>query len=148
MILHVSVLTDKLAAYTSLTSEFGEIVDLASTLIRPTNILIDREFIDHFQQGSLEHWQQGVQQLFSFFGGVIQPLYFTAIHCVDCSIKDRAVALLAENPWREGAWDSSVMARIARRKIGEVKATYHEDYEIEGLDPYPVTPPWNFVENE
>ena len=56
-----------------------------------------------------------VMGMFSFCTGLIQPLYMTAVRCRDARIMDEAVRLLETKPWRESAWDSKSMARIARR---------------------------------
>ncbi|KAL8739813.1 MAG: hypothetical protein Q9190_007418, partial [Brigantiaea leucoxantha] len=67
--------------------------------------------------GEDSHQQQQQQQIFSFFAGVIQPLYYTAIKSRDREVVHKAIELLETEPWREGAWDSAVMARIASRKV-------------------------------
>ena len=53
--------------------------------------------------------------IFAFVPGAIQPLYLTALHSVNAQMREEAITLLEENPWREGAWDSAVMAALARR---------------------------------
>ena len=59
--------------------------------------------------------------MFAFVSGVIQPLHMVADKCCDNSICVEAIELLEERPWREGAWDSAVMAKIARRKLQQGK---------------------------
>ena len=59
--------------------------------------------------------------MFAFYAGVIQPLYFTAVKCQNLSVCREAITLLASSPWREGAWDSATMARIAARRFQEVE---------------------------
>ena len=56
-------------------------------------------------------------QMFAFVAGAIQPLHLVAEKCVDSSLCHEAIALLEEKPWKEGAWDSTTMAAIARRKL-------------------------------
>lgn len=51
----------------------------------------------------------------SFLPGAIQPLFITAMRCEDPTLCETAVSMLEEVRWKEGAWDSAVMARIARR---------------------------------
>lgn len=68
--------------------------------------------------------------LFSFFAGIIHPLFVVAVNCRNLSASQEAVSLLSTTPWREGAWDSCSMARIAGRKILELQA---EGYYDEGL---------------
>lgn len=53
--------------------------------------------------------------LFAFVVGAIQPLYLTATRCVDPRMCEQAVRMLEQEPWREGAWNSIVMARLARQ---------------------------------
>ena len=55
--------------------------------------------------------------IFAFYSGLIQPLYVVAVKCTDLEICQEAVELLSESPWREGAWDSAVMANIALKEI-------------------------------
>ena len=57
--------------------------------------------------------------LFTFNEGIIQPLYFTAVKCQNSAIADEAIELLSSRPWRESAWDSSTMAKIAQRARAE-----------------------------
>ena len=54
-----------------------------------------------------------------FFLGIISPIYLTAIHCCDAEVRRAAIYMLENDPWKDGAWDSVAMARIARRKIRE-----------------------------
>ena len=62
--------------------------------------------------------------LFSFYAGIIRPLFYTATKCLNLRICREAIALLSASPWREGAWDSAAMARIAARRVQEVEETY------------------------
>ena len=59
--------------------------------------------------------------LFSFYAGVIQPLYILAINCENLHMCHEALELLSTNPWREGAFDSFSMAKIAGTKIQQLK---------------------------
>lgn len=59
--------------------------------------------------------------LFTFCAAVIQPLYLTAIKCRNLELCQEAINLLSSTPWREGAWDSATMARIARRKVQQLR---------------------------
>ena len=54
---------------------------------------------------------------FGFVLGVIQPLYLVATKCQDLALREEALVLLESRGWREGAWDSGVMAGLARRKV-------------------------------
>ena len=57
--------------------------------------------------------------LLAFVSGAIQPLYLTAVGCEDSAMCEMAVSMLENEPWREGAWNSAAMARIARRHMRE-----------------------------
>lgn len=91
--------------YASLDGSFNYIVSLATTLLRPVNVMLDTSVFPTSRQ------------LFMFKEGTIQPLYFTAIKCPNGKIRRKALSLLKAEPWREGAWDSAAMARIAERKV-------------------------------
>lgn len=71
--------------------------------------------------------------MFSFYTGIIQPLYVIAIHCRNLSVCREAVSLLSTSPWREGAWDSASMARIAERKIRQLQKEGYYDENRLGL---------------
>ena len=68
-------------------------------------------------------------ELFSFYAGVIQPLYMLAIYCRDLELCQGAVTLLEEKPWREGAWDSFSMAKMAKVKIEQRRDDGYYDEE-------------------
>ena len=59
--------------------------------------------------------------VFSYYAGVIQPLYMTAIQCTDVKVSREAIKLLSTSPWQEGAWDSARMAAMAERKVRQVE---------------------------
>ena len=52
-----------------------------------------------------------------FKPAIIHPLYFTAVKCRDGNTCWEAISLLSSRPWREGAWDSAAMAKIAERAL-------------------------------
>ena len=60
----------------------------------------------------------GLLPLFSFRTGFISPVFFVAQNAPDTNLRWRAVRILSERPWREGAWDSAAMAAIAERSLG------------------------------
>ncbi|KAL8878915.1 MAG: hypothetical protein Q9198_003372 [Flavoplaca austrocitrina] len=100
--------------------QFFQVVSLATFILRQTPEMPRRVMqIVHrnnrFAGGPEERNQ------FEFLVGLIQPLYFTAIKCRDKIIAQKAIHLLEGNPWREGAWDSAAMARIAKRKMKELE---------------------------
>ena len=53
-------------------------------------------------------------RIFAFVAGAIQPLYLVASQSPERKMREEALSLLETKPWREGAWDSRVMARLAR----------------------------------
>ncbi|KAL4895174.1 hypothetical protein BDV59DRAFT_174590 [Aspergillus ambiguus] len=67
------------------------------------------------QEESLE--AIGLLPLFSFRLSFIQPLFYVAQRSPDIQLRRRAVQLLCERPWREGAWDSFIMGSIAKRSL-------------------------------
>lgn len=91
--------------------EFRKIVALAKSVVGPMSDL------EHIVAAN--NSDKNPEPLFSFYIGVIQPLYFTAIKCRNLDICREAIALLSSSPWREGAWDSASMARIAARRLQE-----------------------------
>lgn len=93
--------------YRASKSDFNYIISMSTPLPRLNHTTTD--FTD-----SNSRWSGG---LFSFRSRFIFPLYFTATHCQDSEIQRKALSLLSTSPWREGAYDSAVMARIAERKI-------------------------------
>lgn len=99
-------------------SNFRNIVALARSVVGSTSDVVKLK-VEHMvganRRGS------NPAPMFSFYSGVIQPLYFTAIKCQNLDICQEAIALLSSSPWREGAWDSATMARIAARRVREDK---------------------------
>lgn len=58
---------------------------------------------------------------FSFYAGVVQPLYMVAVCCRNLEVAWEAVQLLRREPWKEGAWDSEAMAGIVERRVGQLR---------------------------
>ena len=104
--------------YGTFEAEFRHIVDLAKSVIGPTDdiVKLSVQHIVAANHGGVEPFP-----MFSFYAGVIQPLYFTAIKCQNVRVCREAIALLSSSPWREGAWDSATMARIAARRVQEIE---------------------------
>ena len=59
----------------------------------------------------------GLLPLFSFRHSFIQPLFYVAQNGPDMRLRQKAIQLLIEKPWREGAWDSFIMGSIAKRSL-------------------------------
>ncbi|KAL8798927.1 MAG: hypothetical protein Q9182_006274 [Xanthomendoza sp. 2 TL-2023] len=106
--------------YAQCMSHFWQIMSLATFILRQTPEMPRRVVQIVHANNQAEDTPYG-RRLFSFFAGLIQPLYFTAIKCREKVTAQKAVDLLEMEPWREGAWDSAAMAKIARRKIKELE---------------------------
>lgn len=107
--------------YRNCEAEFRLIVDLAKSVIGPMDAVM-RLGVQHIVTAN----NDGINPIpmFSFYAGVIQPLYHTAIKCQNLKVSREAITLLSSSPWREGAWDSATMARIAARRAQEVEEGY------------------------
>ena len=100
--------------------DYRSIVSLAKTVIRPMDSLVGARV-----QRIVAANNAGINPvaIFSFYAGVIQPLYMTAIQCTDVKVCREAIDLLSTPPWREGAWDSARMAKMAERKVRQLEKT-------------------------
>ena len=101
--------------YTKHELEFRRIIALAKAVVGP------RKDIERIVAANNS---KNPASVFSFYIGVIRPLYFTAIKCQNMDVCREAIALLSSSPWREGAWDSATMARIAARRVQQVEKGY------------------------
>jgi len=119
IMLSVILETDEQALYAKLEPEFVQIVALATSLLQPDGCL------DQGKPCSLPcdfpQYRPGSTGVFSFVVGLIAPLFYTAIKCRNRALVQDAMSLLSLRPWREGAWDSAAMARIAQRKIRDLE---------------------------
>lgn len=98
--------------------EFREVVELAKSIIGSMDDETKLRVQDIVAANNA-----GINpvDMFSFYAGVIQPLYCTAVKCQNLNVCREAITLLASSPWREGAWDSTTMARIAARRVQEIE---------------------------
>jgi hypothetical protein len=99
-------------------TEFLQIISLGKSIILPMND-VTRSRVERIvaaNNGCIDP-----VPLFSFFAGIIHPLFFVAITCRKLSLAQEAVLLLSSKPWREGAWDSATMAGIAEKKIRQLQ---------------------------
>ncbi|MCJ1478076.1 hypothetical protein MMC13_006751 [Lambiella insularis] len=126
--------SDKAAVYHRLEHLFEDIIRLSNTLLEPVNAMRDVRLTRYLRIGDP---LEGPMPVFHFTVGLIQPLYFTAIKCRNRSISQRAIAMLATAPWREDAWDSAAMAKIAERKVKVL--------EVEGW--YDTTGSYNHIQS-
>ena len=108
------------------TSSFSEILSLARLIIHPASSANRTALLQAVaaNAGEVESTMSNNSisggsniPLFAFVAGAIQPLYLTAVKCQDLRMCEMAISMLEEAPWREGAWDGAVMARIARRSL-------------------------------
>ncbi|KAI4137043.1 MAG: hypothetical protein LQ341_005313, partial [Variospora aurantia] len=91
---------------------FWQIVSVAALTLRPETSEARQRMM-----GGMHANVPCRRQVFDFFAGLIQPLYFTAIKCPDRETAMKAIELLEIQPWHEGSWDSAAMARTARRRM-------------------------------
>ncbi len=117
--------------YAECMGHFFKIVSLARLVVLQTPEMPRRVMQIVLQNNKHEGRPEG-RNLFSFFIGLIQPLYFTAIKCRDKITAQKAIDLLEGEPWREGAWDSAAMAKIARRKMKELEESGWYEVEYHG----------------
>lgn len=109
MILGSVVEADEAKYYRAMDSSFEQIISLSSTLLFPVNVMTNRRVFPTSKD------------IFSFIEGVIRPLHFTAIKCGNLEICRKAISLLKTSPWREGAWESASMAKIAERRVAQLE---------------------------
>lgn len=103
--------------YRESTPVLRQIVDLAKTLLRPATTENRAELLRIISINNAGRDETNLP-MFAFVCGAIQPLHLVN-KCCDKSLCYEAIELLEESPWREGAWDSNVMAAIARRNLQE-----------------------------
>lgn len=104
--------------YHKYNSIFEQIVDLAKWLLRPASTENRDDLLRIITINNAETDSKNLP-MFAFVAGAIQPLHMVAEKCCDTRLCLEAIGLLEERPWKEGAWDSTVMATIARRKLQE-----------------------------
>lgn len=98
--------------------DFQSIVSLAKTVIRAINLVVKARVQRIVAANNAAINPVAV---FSFYAGVIQPLYMTAIQCTNVKVCREAINLLSTPPWQEGAWDSAKMALMAERKVRQLE---------------------------
>ena len=109
---------DKERVFRAHLSDFRDIVSLAKIVICPMDPVVKARVqrIVAANNASLNP-----VAVFSYYAGVIQPLYMTAIKCTDAKVCRQAIKLLSTSPWQEGAWDSAKMAEMAERKVRQLE---------------------------
>lgn len=121
--LSTALASDESMVYQEHTPTFAEIVDMSSTLLYPVNVVVDGNLTE------TSRWtdeSNSPMPIFTFRTGIIRPLFFTAVKCHDAQIRSRALFLLASRPWREGAWDSAAMAKIAVQRC-RARGWFHDE---------------------
>lgn len=117
MILGSVMEADEAKYYGAMDSSFEQIISLSSTVLFPVNVMTNCKVFP------------SSKDIFSFIEGVIRPLHFTAIKCGNLRICRNAISLLKTSPWREGAWESASMAKIAEKKVAQLES---EGFYIHG----------------
>lgn len=95
---------------------FNEIIESTTAVLEA-----DQSFSRYYpcaEEGPLE--AAGLLPVFSFRHSFIQPLFYVAQHAPQAALRQRAIKLLMEKPWREGAWDSYIMGSIAKGTVGGI----------------------------
>ncbi|MCJ1254591.1 hypothetical protein MMC24_002406 [Lignoscripta atroalba] len=116
MVLAATFQPDEEAVYREFEGNFDQIISLATSLLRPVNVMINSKVSRLSRESDAVFDPLG---MFSFTASLIRALYFTAIKTRNRSTCQKAISLLSVSPWREGAWDSAAMAKIAERKVCE-----------------------------
>ena len=112
---------------------FTQIVTLAESLLRPVNLMVKSNLWQPFYT-MVSH----DSLLFNFTECVIQALYFTATKCCNRSTCRKALSFLSSEPWREGAFDSTAMAKVAERKVRQLEEEgWYSDSTASVLEPSP-----------
>lgn len=112
--LSVCLLPESKLTYDEFETQFRHIVALAKSVLRPADDTLKMRIHRIVLANNMD---VGPHALFSFYAGLIAPLHFTAMKFNDLKVCREAVALLKEHPWREGAWDSIALAKIAERRL-------------------------------
>jgi len=116
---------DEQGSYEENNVDYRQMLVLAKSVICNLDGLVKPRVRDIF--AAIDHSRDSIP-LFSFYAGVIRPLYILAISCRDLRLCREAVSWLSVRPWREGAWDSFSMAKIAERKIQQLERQgYYQD---------------------
>ena len=128
ILLH-TYLVDSGSVYRRFEPDFRHVLELASSVMWPMNDLVRLKI-----QRIVTANNGGISPVaFSLHAGIIAPIYYTAIKCRNLGICREALALLKEDPWREGAWESLIMATIAEPRIQrhQEEGYYEPDVELE-----------------
>lgn len=111
---------EKTQLYRQKESQFRQVVSWATAVVLP----VTEEVTKRMQRVVLanngaqpdEKMYTSPTALFALYVGIIPPLFMVATKCQSLQLRMEAIELLTSRPWREGAWDSMTMARIAQRR--------------------------------
>ncbi|KAI4178747.1 MAG: hypothetical protein L6R41_008236 [Letrouitia leprolyta] len=104
--------------------QFWQIVSLSCFILRPETSTNRQRLLDSISPRDPppvkdKEKKPPQRQIFSFFAGLIQPLYLTAIKSPCRGTTMKAIELLETEPWLEGSWNSAEMAKLARKRLEE-----------------------------
>ena len=95
---------------------FESLLEIVDDLLHNKTALFDRVVYEQTRYRRFDTLK-GLDPLFNFVTIMIEPLFFVATRSFHEHIRDKAFALLSLREWREGAWDSSVMLEMARKRV-------------------------------
>lgn len=100
--------------FQTLESDFQDVIRLCSILLedpKARNRLVSGSRVGL----SLEFDAVGLF-LFTITTGIIRALYYTAVHSTSDETSRKAIEFLTKSSWREAAWESTTIARIAQKR--------------------------------
>jgi hypothetical protein len=141
---HVSSPTAVLIVAKHNTPKFAQIIDLA------TEAWATGGPTQRYDSAGGEQPVQatGFLPLYAFRISFIRPLFYVAQRAPSISLRWRAVQFLLSKPWREGAWDSTIMGTIAKSQLASdvkrggtlVAAHYRGKDEVDSVQLRTVPP--------
>ena len=105
-------------SYKPYTCLFGQVLGLAKSILRPATVANRNNLLRAVTANNADSVPNTIS-FFAFVTGAIEPLYITALKCCEFNLREEAIAMLEEQPWREGAWDSAAISSIARRRLAD-----------------------------
>ena len=99
----ISVAANDAMVFARCTNNFQTVVSLSQSLVAAA---------EHDIQSGNGRLAGGLT--FSTDMGVVAPLYYVCIKCVDVPLREQAIELLSRCPRREGMWDSVLGVRMIR----------------------------------
>lgn len=99
-------------AFDQYTEQYKRVVDLAETVVK------DDADAKRFGLEDRVYGDRKILPRFQMDMGIIIALFETLWKCRDPVIRRRAIAVLEDNPWQEGLWDGSLVARCGHLLVG------------------------------